>query len=188
MKGTGDALMENGKAVTTKPAFARRLANLWRKHLRNETGAEIIEFYLCTTLYLVFCFGFLELCVVLFTVHCIGDASRQSARWASVRGTASSTTSGSTTSCVNPNISTCPAAATDIQTYAQKMPGMSSRNTTVTVNWCGSDGVSNCSTSASNALPGNIVKVTVTYRFAQVPFFSKAAITLNSTAEKVIWQ
>jgi hypothetical protein len=137
---------------------------------------------------MIFCFAFLELCVVLFTLHCVGDASRQAARWASVRGTASSTTSGTATTCSNPNISTCPAAASDIQTYAQKLPGMSSGNTTVTVNWCGSATMDNCSTDPSNALPGNIVKVTVSYKFAQVPFISKAALTLNSTAEKVIWQ
>jgi hypothetical protein len=165
----------------------RTLAGWWKKTgWAGECGSEILEFGVCSMLYMVFCIGFLELCLALFSLHCVGEASRQAARWASVRGTASSFTSGSVTSCVNPNISSCPAAASDVTTYAQGQPGMTGAN--VTVNWCGSDGVTGCSTSASNALPGNIVKVTVTYTFARIPLIRSGGLTLTSTAEKVIWQ
>jgi len=184
------------ETVTKMPPFpklssascaGRTLAH-WRKKSgwQGECGSEILEFAFCANLYLLFCVGFLELCLALFSLHCVGATSRQAARWASVRGTASSTTSGGSTSCVNPNISSCPAAASDVATYAQGQPGMKGAN--VTVNWCNSDGITGCTTDASNALPGNIVKVTVTYTFAKIPFIRSGGLHLTSTAEKVIWQ
>jgi Flp pilus assembly protein TadG len=166
----------------------RTLAGWWTKSgWAGECGSEILEFAFCANLYMLFCVGFLELCLALFSLHCVGEASRQAARWASVRGTASSVTSGGNTTCVNPNISTCPAAASDVQTYAQSQPGMAS-STAVTVNWCNSDGTTGCTTDSSNAQPGHIVKVKVTYTFAKIPYIRSGGLTLTSTAEKVIWQ
>ncbi len=81
-----------------------------------------------------------------------------------------------------------PAQVSDIQNYAMQTPGISSSNATVSVLWCNSDGVTNCVSSESNAKPGNIVKVTVSYTFASVPFVSEQAVTLSSTSETVIWE
>jgi Flp pilus assembly protein TadG len=164
------------------------LSRCWRKHGRGETGAELLEFAICANVFFLFCFGFLQLCLVLFSLHCVGEASRQTARWASVRGTASSVTSGGATSCLNPNISTCPAADADVLAFAQKQPGMGAGSTGVTVNWCNSDGVTGCVDDNSNAKPGNVIKVTVTYTYASVPFVRSSGLTLTSTASKVIWQ
>jgi Flp pilus assembly protein TadG len=170
-------------------ARARSLAEWLKKHrLWCENGSELVEFAVTANIFLLFCFGFMELCMVLFTMNSVSQASRQAARWASVRGTGSVVTTNGTSSCVNPNITTCPAQATDIAAYIDSLPGMTAANTTVTVNWCNADGVSGCSTSQSNAAPGNVVKVTVSYKFAAVPFVSSAALNLHSTAEKVIWE
>lgn len=169
---------------------ARVLARLrLGKLYRDESGAELVEFAVAATVYFTILFGFLELCMVLFMMNSVSEAARQAARWASVRGTTSSVTSNGTTSCANPNITTCPALATDIQSFAEKQPGMTTNSSiiTVTVNWCSADGTG-CSTSQSNATPGHVVKVKVSYRFASVPYFSSAALTMSSTAEKVIWQ
>jgi Flp pilus assembly protein TadG len=177
MKGTG--------------AFARvKSLTKWCRKLRLycESGSEIVEFAITANVFFLFCFGFMELCMVLFSVNSVSEASRQAARWASVRGTSSYTTSNGTSSCVNPNITTCPAQSTDISAYVKALPGMTAANTTVTVNWCNADGVSGCTTGESNAAPGHIVKVTVTYKYAVIPFVSSAALNLNSTAEKVIWE
>lgn len=165
------------------------LSGWWKKlSWRKEDGSEIIEFALSAGVFLAFVIGFMELCMVLFMVNSVAEASRQGARWASVRGTTSSVTTNGTTFCANPNISGCPAQVSGIQTYVDTLPGMSAANTTVTVDWCNADGVTSCSTSESNAAPGNIVKVKVTYKFASVPYVTKSAINLTSTAEKVIWQ
>ena len=160
------------------------MAGWWKKHGRSESGSETFEFALCANIFFLFCFGFLELCLVLFSLHCVGEASRQTARWASVRGTSSNSATG----CLNPNISTCPATVNDIQSYAQAQPGLAAGNTQVTVNWCNADGTTGCTNDPSNAQPGHIVKVTVTYTYASVPFFRTNGLTLTSTAAKVIWQ
>ena len=191
LKGTHGTAMKNTQWMKRLRAFGAQnaLARWCRKHgLAGECGAELVEFAFTAMLYLVFCIGFLELCMVLFYLHCIGEASRQTARWASVRGTASSVSSGTATTCVNPNISTCPAAVSDVQAYGQSQPGMNATNTVVAVNWCNSDGTTGCTNDPSNAQPGHIVKVTVTYKFARVPFVSGGAFNFTSSAEKVIWQ
>ncbi|HEY2860614.1 MAG TPA: TadE/TadG family type IV pilus assembly protein [Terracidiphilus sp.] len=162
----------------------------WAKTpLRSESGSELLEFGICSTLFFTLVFGFLEICMALFMANSVAEASRQAARWASVRGTTSGVTVSGTTSCINPNMTVCPAQSGDIQTFAQSQPGMSSSSsvTTVTVNWCNADG-SSCSSSQSNATPGHVVKVKVSYKFAKLPFVSNTAITLSSTAEKIIWQ
>lgn len=198
MTGPEHPREDSVQAVASRTAFmklsgafaAARLLTAWcsKNGRRGESGSEVLEFALCANVFFAFVFGFMELCVVLFMMNSVAETARQAARWASVRGTNSSVTVNGTTSCGNPNITKCPAQASDIQTYADGLPGMSSANTTVTVNWCNSDGTSGCSTSESNAKPGNIVKVKVSYKFASVPFVSKTAITFSSTAEKVVWQ
>jgi Flp pilus assembly protein TadG len=164
------------------------VAGCVQRCIRDEAGQELIEFAFGASVVFVLIFGVMELCIVLFTYSSIAEAAREASRWACVRGTNSSITANGTTTCANPNMSTCPAQISDVQSYAERMPGMSNPNATVSVLWCDSDGVTNCVTSESNAKPGNIVKVTVSYTFASVPFISKGALTLSSTSEKVIWQ
>jgi Flp pilus assembly protein TadG len=156
--------------------------------LRGEDGQELVEFAIAASLVLTFIFGLMEVCLVLFMYDSVAEAAREASRWASVRGTNSTVTSGGSTSCVDPNITTCPAQTTDIQNYAETLPGINASNTTVNVSWCNSDGVTNCVTTESNAKPGNIVKVKVAYSFASVPFVSKRALKVSSTSEMVIWQ
>lgn len=165
---------------------ARSLSAWCEKGRSGETGSELLEFALCANVFFAFIFGFMEVCVVLLMMNSVTESARQAARWASVRGANSSVTVNGTTSCGNPNITTCPAQGSDVQTFAKGLPGMSAA--TVTVNWCNSDGTTGCTTSPSNAKPGNIVKVKVSYKFASVPWVSKTALTFSSTAEKVVWQ
>lgn len=152
----------------------------------HEEGAELVEFALACSVLFLFIFGLMELCIVFFMYNTVAEAARETTRWASVRGTSSSVTSNGVTSCANPNITGCPASTGAIQTYAQSFiggPGM-----TVQSWWCNSDGTTNCVTTQSNAAPGNIVKVKISYTFANVPFVSKSALTVSSTSEMVIWQ
>ena len=149
-------------------------------------GAELVEFALASTIFFFFVFGFMELCTVLFMYNTVAEAARETSRWASVRGASSSVTAGGVTSCANPYITQCPATATQVQNYARSFiggPGM-----TVTASWCNADGQTNCVASNSNALKGNIVKVKVTYTFANMPFIAKNALSVSSTSEMVIWQ
>ena len=54
--------------------------------------------------------------------------------------------------------------------------------------WCNLDGKTTCVQSQSNALPGNLVKIKVSYSFATLPLVSSGALTVSSTSEMVIWQ
>jgi Flp pilus assembly protein TadG len=157
-----------------------------RNGLRDQQGAELVEFALSASVLFLFIFGLMELCIVFFMYNTVAEAARETTRWASVRGSNSSVTSNGVTSCSNPNITGCPASTAGIQSFAQSFiggPGM-----TVQTWWCNADGQTNCVQSQSNALPGNIVKVKVAYTFGTVPFVSKSAMTVSSTSEMVIWQ
>ncbi len=151
-----------------------------------EEGAEVVEFALASSVFFLFVFGFMELCMLLFMYNTVAEAARETSRWASVRGASSSVTSGGVTSCSNPYITQCPATVTQIQNYAKSFIGGSGM--TVVPSWCNSDGQTNCVQSQSNAIKGNIVKVKVTYTFANIPFVSKNALSVSSTSEMVIWQ
>jgi Flp pilus assembly protein TadG len=157
-----------------------------RNCLRSDEGAELVEFAISVSVLFLFIFGLMELCIVFFMYNNCAEAARETTRWASVRGASSSVTNAGITSCANPNITECPATIAQIQSYAQSFvggPGM-----TVTASWCNSDGQTNCVQTQSNALPGNVVKVKVSYAFASVPFVSKSSLTVASTSEMVIWQ
>jgi Flp pilus assembly protein TadG len=152
----------------------------------NDEGAELVEFALASTVLFLFIFGLMQLCIVFFMYNTTAEVARETTRWASVRGTTSSVTSNGVTSCANPNITGCPATTATIQSFGQNFVGGS--GLTVQSWWCNSDGKTNCVTTQSNALPGNIVKVKVSYSFATVPFVSRSSLTVSSTSEMVIWQ
>jgi Flp pilus assembly protein TadG len=172
------------KLPTGTPKWVQRLA----AGFRNTDGLETLEFAFASILVIVFILGIMEMCILLFVYSSAAEAAREASRWASVRGTNSSITTNGVTSCANPNITSCPAGISDIQNFAKRVPGITGSNATVSVSWCDSDGVTHCITDPSNAKPGNIVKVQVSYTFASVPFISKTALTVSSTAETVIWQ
>lgn len=131
---------------------------------------------MASTVLFMFIFGVIELCFVLFMYNTAAEAARETTRWASVRGAL----------CSNPNISSCPATLTQVQDFGKTIPGASKM--TVQAWYCNSDGTTNCVQNISNALQGNIVKVTVSYTFASVPYVSKGALTVSSTSQSVIWQ
>jgi len=184
----GDRLtpMQRLASVLTGRSSSRVLSRLRLRRLAAEDGAELIEFAVASTVFFLFVFGFVELCLVFFMYNTAAEAAREGSRWASVRGTTSYTTSGSNTVCTNPNITGCPATSTGVQNSAQTVPGASGM--TITTSWCNSDGTTGCTSSNTNAKPGNIVKVTASYTFATVPFVTRSALTVSSTSEMVIWQ
>jgi Flp pilus assembly protein TadG len=149
--------------------------------LRGEEGAALVEFAFSVSVLFLVVFGFLWLCVVLFMYNTAAEAAREATRWASVRGT----TSGTSGTCNNPNITECPATNPQIVSYAQSLVGASGM--TVQAWWCDSTGA-NCVTAQSSATPGNIVKVQVTYSLASIPLITNTAYGVSSTSEMVIWQ
>ena len=130
-------------------------------------------------------FGIMEACLGVYTYHVMSEASREATRYAIVRG------STYTTNCTAPpNDPTCVAQVGDITTYVQNLnfPGINPSKMTVSSTWLKSDGTA-CGTTNSCKVPGNQVKVLITYNFPlSIPFVPVNTWTMTSTSQMVISQ
>lgn len=147
--------------------------------LRREEGTALVEFTFSALFFFAFLLGVMQVCFVVFEYNTAAEAARETARWASVRGSACSAAGVVTDG-------TCPATLAMATTHVQSMPGAAQM--TVTLQWCKPDGTS-CAAATANA-PGNLAQVTVSYSATSswvpwVPGFK--TLTLRSTAESVIW-
>jgi Flp pilus assembly protein TadG len=156
--------------------------------VRGEAGAGLVETALSASVLLLLVFGIFEISLALYSYHCIGEAAREGSRYAMVRGS---------TSCVNtPSQSGCNASVAQIQSYVKGI-GFSGVDSGGSMNvfpsWLSSNGTasatwSDCTTGICN-VPGNLVKVQVTYQFPlRIPFWPGTSITLQSTSQMVIAQ
>jgi len=166
--------------------FTASQRNRGRRLLREEEGAEMVEFAISAVVLFTFVFGIIEFCIVLFMFNTAAEAARATSRWASVRGT----------DCNNPGITdgTCPGGAgatgatvqTAAQTFLKNIPGAGGM--TVTLQWCTAAGA--CGTTnlgAGAATSPNTVQAKVSYTFAYVPFVTRNPLTVSSTSQSVIW-
>jgi len=159
-----------------------------RRILRNEAGSGLVETALSASLLLLLIFGILEISLALYSYHCIGEAAREGTRYAIVRGS---------TSCINtPKLTDCNATAAAIQTYVKGI-GFSGLDSGGSMNvfpsWLNDSGTAPATWTACTSgvcnVPGNLVKVQVTYQFPlRIPFWPGTAVTLQSTSQMVIAQ
>jgi Flp pilus assembly protein TadG len=153
-----------------------------RSALRGEEGSELAEFAVSAGVLFMFVFGFIELCLVIFSYNTAAEAARNTARWLSIKGVSSCTPNG---------ISCIPSAAA-ITAHVQSIPGAGQM--TPTVQWC--TGTTSCSATATaaNAAAGDLVQVQVSYTYPMVSFVTSflpsasQALTVTSTSQMVIWQ
>lgn len=138
---------------------------------RGEEGAELVEFALCSWILLMFMFGIVELCLVLFAYNTANEAARDTARWLSVRGA---------------NVYAGSVAASDITAHVQAIPGAAQM--TPTVKWCTDSTTCSPTPTAANTQAGSLVQVQVQYVYTSVPFISKGSLAATSTTQMVIWQ
>src|ERR1017187_6090213 len=183
----------------TNPDWLRHFEGRWKnvphscRVLRDDSGAALVEMAMSCLVLLAAFFGVFEFSLASYTYHYVSEAAREGARYAMVRGS---------TSCINtPNLSTCNATATQISNYVKDLgyPGINSTsNMTVAVSWLTATTVTGgssttttwaaCSTGTCN-LPGNMVKLVVTYAFPlTVPFSTRNTIDVTSTAQMVVSQ
>jgi Flp pilus assembly protein TadG len=166
------------------------LIGLWRRAVRGDSGATLVEFALSSAVVFMLLFGIISTCLAFYTYSFVADAARETARYAMVRGS---------TSCTNtPNLTNCNATAAEINSYVDNLPypGLSSSNLTVDTTWLtattsGSPATttwSACATGTCNA-PKNMVKVVMTYDFpVGIPYVPKSTLAITSTSEMVIQQ
>jgi len=125
-----------------------------------EHGAAMVEFAIVLPLFLTLAIGTFDMGRALWTYNTIGNASRDAARFASVRS----------------NVSDTPATADTIAARVySKAPSLEKSRVTVQANWRPSNN------------PGAIVQVRVAYAFQPVlPWTGSRTITISTATETTI--
>lgn len=131
-----------------------------RRSRRGERGETLLEFAFASVIFFLVVFGTLEFGHAIWQYNLVSDLAQEGARWASVRGSTSST----------------PASAADVQTYVRSRAyGLNVTVSTTPVP----------STMSGNGT--NVVAVTVQQNFSlAVPFLSANTIPMSSTARMVM--
>ena len=126
--------------------------------LKDDRGAELVEFALLAVAFFMFLFGTLEFGRMLWQDNVVANGARDGARWAAVRG-ASSTT---------------PATGASVTSYVlTRTYGM---DVTVTTTW-----------TPATKVAGSVVEVVVERTFTPiVNILPQNVVTLRSTAQMVI--
>ena len=169
--------------------FFRPLTRL-RRRLGNDSGSSLIEFTVSVPVLFMLLLGFFQMSVAIYSNFCITELARDTARWASVRGSNSCADAAGLTG--------CDATSDEIQALAKSAvyPGIDSSKISVSSSWLQASSTSpvtwsTCTSSSSSICnaPGNAVKVTLTYPFPfQVPFVGSNSLNLHSTSQLVIVQ
>jgi len=140
--------------------------------------------------FIFFVFAMLQMCFIFFMYHTAGEAAREGARWASVRGP----------NCAdNPNLTNCPLSSTtpsdDVKTFIQNNI-VGGAMLTVNTTWCAASTVpASCSgtTPAAAGGAGGLVQVKATYNILSwVRSLLGLTSTFNgfvisSTSQHVMW-
>jgi Flp pilus assembly protein TadG len=186
-------------AITTRSTSSRKSTHTshdqFATSVRSENGQATVEFAFASVVLFAFLIGIMQVSRALYVYNFVSEAAREASRYAAVRGS---------TSCVNtPHLSGCNLyQSSQIQTYVQGLnyPGLVSSSLTATVSYYTASTSSSNEPSASNPttwsactgtcnLPGNLLKVVVSYPFAlSIPFYSGASITVSSTSQMVVAQ
>lgn len=178
-------------AMTTILTFRRKGGHPTLEWLvqgaRSEHGQATVEFACAAVVLFCFLIGIMQISRALYVYNFVSEAARQGTRYAMVRGS---------TSCTNtPSLSGCNThTSAQIQTYVQGLgyPGMVSSNLTATLSYFTASASqpttwSTCTGTCN--LPGNLVKVVVSYPFPiSVPFFNGNTFTVSSTSQMVVAQ
>jgi len=164
--------------------------------VREQLGAELVEFSLCALMLMSLIVGVLGFGLAIYTYHFVSYAANQGLRFATVRGytwSKSETTNCSTSAPPNfTMVYDCTASAADIQNYVQSLAtgGISASGLTVnSAIWPGTNATGTTSGCTTNANSQEcLVKVKVSYTFK---FFTSEKLpswTMSSTAEGTILQ
>jgi Flp pilus assembly protein TadG len=163
-----------------------RAGALLRALRHDQTGSELIEFSLASSVLLLIIFGIMDCSRALYSYHYVAQTARQASRFAAVRGATWGNTSCSTA------YYACTATSADVTNYVKSITplGFGSSNLSVTTTWPGTTvNGTLCSLLAINNSPGCMVHVKVAYSFGFVlPFLPQSALALTSTSKVMISQ
>ena len=165
------------------------------RRLRDDAGAQLVEFALSIIVLIMFMFGVFAFCMAMYSYHFVNYVAQEGARFAMVRGAdwSKSAAHDCPTSAL-PNFTmpySCTASQDDVQNYVRSLaaPGINPANITVTTTWPGTTPkcTSNCSICTNAKSSGCNVQVQVSYPFLfNVPFMKRSTMTFVGMSEKVI--
>lgn len=173
-------------------------SSLFRRSLRNDEGASLVETALASTIFFAVLLGIFQFAMGFYVYHYSSNAARQGSRYAIVRGSDCSANLPAATASFH-----CNASESDIAAYITGLgyPGVdAAHNLNVAVSSCAgslhtdANGKptttwSTCARGTSNNNPGDEVQVTVTYTFPlAVPFWKSQSIGISSTSSMVYSQ
>lgn len=132
-----------------------------RRILREESGAQILEFAAASVIFFAVVFGTIEFGRGVYQYNMTSDLAQEGARWAAVHGSSSAS----------------PATAAQLQTYVQgRSPGFAVTVTAEPVN-------------PSAAAPGTTISVRVDSSFSPVTnLIPSATLNLTSTAKMKVYR
>ena len=184
-------MIERTEIVENLKRVARRIGS--------DSGSALVEMAISTILIMTVFLGVFQLTMACYTYNSICEAARESARWASVRGSTCHTNTPSLDHCSTSS----GASATDIQNHAKSITAIdwspcTNQSPCVTTSWMTGTTTSgvqqetttwaSCTSGTCNA-PGNLVVVTISYPYAfNVPFLNNFALTLHGTSQMVVAQ
>jgi Flp pilus assembly protein TadG len=173
--------------------------NRLRKASSEESGSAIVEMAISSVVMIATFIGIFQLTMACYTYNTVAELTRESARWAMVRGGTCSTNT--------PNLDHCGATSSDIQDHAKAVSAAldwsqcTSTSPCVSTTWktgATTAGVQQASTtwtacdpttSTVCKIPGSLVIVNMTYPYSfAVPFLGKYNMNMASQAEMVISQ
>lgn len=153
-----------------------------------EEGATLVETAISFAISLAVFFGVIQVSYSLYSSHFVGEAAREAARYAMVRGS----------SCVGMPDCGFTDANTTLLAYVKTLgyPGIDGTKLTVTSTWYvpATTGTPNptwnvCASGSGCNAPGDMVKVTVRYPFVlSIPFWKSTTLNFTSSSQLVISQ
>lgn len=171
-----------------------RVRNAAKRLVRSESGGALVEMAISSTVVLATFVAVFQLTMACYTYNTVAQVTRESARWAIVRGT--------TCNINTPGLDHCGASSSDIQDYAKKTGALNWSQCT-TSNPCVSVSYKSASTTLVNSYtrttwssctsncgkPGDMVVVSMNYPYSfSIPFFSRYSLNLSSTSEMIMAQ
>jgi len=188
ISSSSDCVQSSAQARQQNKRHFGRLRS-FRLRLGGDSGTSLIEFTFSIPVLVMLLLGFIQTSFAIYNNLCIVALTRDTARWASVRGS---------NSCADaPAMTDCNATAADIQATARRMvyPGIDSSKVSVSTTWLQASSVDPVTWTACTGTskicnaPGNAVEVALTYPLPfEVPFVSAQTLSLHSRSQLVIVQ
>jgi Flp pilus assembly protein TadG len=150
--------------------------------LSDESGSNLVEFAVATTVLLMLIFGIMDCSRLLYSFHYVSSSARDATRYAMVRGS-----SWNNASCSNVYATNCTAGTNDVSNYVWALTpfGFSADRLSVNTTWPGTTANgSNCSSTNVINSPGCVVSVKVSYSYNfMLPFLPRNTLLLTSTSK-----